>query len=102
MTNRSPRRPGVLGYRPEVAISPLSSAMTDVGGVARGGGKVCRPPTGLRVGFSHDDAGVGSRSTLGSVVSWGGFGTKVPAAVTLCLMCRPRWRRFVLFNVPEL
>ena len=52
--------------------------------------------------FTHDAAGVAPRSTFGSMLSWGGFTTRVPAAVTLCLMRCPPLRRFVLFNVRKL
>ena len=45
------------------------------------------------------DAGVAFRITFRSV---GGFSTTVLGAVALCLMCHPRWRRFVLFHGFEL
>ena len=44
----------------------------------------------------------GPGSSSGSMLLWGGFKTLGLTAVALGHMCRPRWRRFVLFNVRTL
>jgi hypothetical protein len=78
------------------ALCPGASSVTGCRWCRRRGRQGSRVANRPGYRFTHDDAGVTSSSTFGWLVSWGGFSTRVPAAVTLCLMCRPPWRRFVV------